>query len=76
MLSWLSRLAHATYNCEVGGSNPPGSTKRRDKMNPYEESLLESQDLYCDICWRTISIREYFNNEGLCDGCAEEGEKV
>ena len=45
-------------------------------MNPYEESLLESQDLYCDICWRTISVREYFDNEGLCDGCAEEGEKV
>ena len=44
-------------------------------MNPYEESLLESQDLYCDICWCMISTREYFDNEGLCDACAEEGEK-
>ena len=57
------------------GSNPPRGTKGEIKMNPYEESELENRDLYCDICWCVISTREYFDNEGLCDACAEEGEK-
>ena len=43
-------------------------------MNPYEESEFENRDLYCEICWRIISVREYFDNEGLCDQCVEEGE--
>lgn len=42
-------------------------------MNPYEESELECKDLYCDNCWCLISIREYYDNCGLCDDCAEEG---
>jgi uncharacterized CHY-type Zn-finger protein len=40
-------------------------------MNPYEESELESKDLYCDNCWCLISVREYHDNCGLCDDCAE-----
>ena len=42
-------------------------------MNPYEESELESKDLYCDNCWCLISVREYYDNCGLCDNCVEEG---
>ena len=42
-------------------------------MNPYEESELENKDLYCDNCWYLISVREYYDNCGLCDNCAEEG---
>lgn len=43
-------------------------------MNPYEESEFENRDLCCEICWKTISAREYFDNGGLCDQCAEGGE--
>ena len=40
-------------------------------MNPYEEFELENKDLYCDNCWCLISVREYYDNCGLCDNCAE-----
>ena len=41
-------------------------------MNPYEEAELENKDLICEICWKTISIKEFIENEGICDQCAEE----
>ena len=43
-------------------------------MNPYEEAELENRDLCCEICWRIISLREYIDNEGICDQCWEEQE--
>ena len=41
-------------------------------MNPYEEAELENKDLTCEICWKIISIKEFIENEGICDQCAEE----
>lgn len=42
-------------------------------MNIYEEAEFEARDLACDICWKTISVKEYVENDGICDDCYFEG---
>lgn len=41
-------------------------------MNPYELSVLEGRDLYCEQCGEYISLDEYIDNDELCDICVEE----
>lgn len=45
-------------------------------MNPYEEAELESRELTCLICDCKISIREWLENDQLCDDCWEKCEGV
>lgn len=40
-------------------------------MNCYEEAELEAKDLTCELCWQSISVREYMDNCGFCDVCFE-----
>ena len=62
----------AAHNRVYLGSSPRGPTKRRIDMNPYEEAELGNRDLTCEICWKIISTKEFIENEGICDQCAEE----
>ena len=63
---------HPAHNRDDLGSNPRGPTRRRICMNPYEEAELEQRDLVCENCWCVISVREYMDNQGICDKCIEE----
>ena len=40
-------------------------------MNIYEEAELEARDLTCELCLKTISVKEYTENSGFCDECFE-----
>ena len=40
-------------------------------MNLYEINEYEGRDLYCEGCGKLMSTKEYLENEGICDDCAE-----
>ena len=61
-----------TENPRVAGSIPARGTRRRINMNPYEISELENKDLYCEQCECLISVKEYLDNQGICNKCLEK----
>ena len=75
------------WKCPEGGGAPiiamPNIPKPLHLVNPrnllgkktwdiMRKSCYAKADLTCEICWKTISTKEFIENDGICNQCAEE----